>query len=87
MLATLGSSTACGLANWAVVGPATTATMRKRKAQETKEGKKYWEEGEKSPEMAALNKRFGMLHGISSLLNLVEIIGLVWYGVILAAKL
>ena len=35
--------------------------------------------------MAALNKRFGKLHGISSLLNLVTLISTVVYGFHLSA--
>ena len=36
-----------------------------------------------SAEMKALNKRFGMLHGISSLANLVSVIALGLHGVVL----
>jgi hypothetical protein len=77
----------CGAVNWCVVGPATTATMRLRKRQETVEGKKYWDQGAKSAEMAALNKRFAVLHGVSSLVNLVGIISTVWYGFVLGDRL
>jgi len=37
--------------------------------------------------MVALNKRFGMLHGISSLLNLGTFIATVVYGFTLADRL
>jgi hypothetical protein len=77
----------CGLVNWAVVGPATTASMKRRKHQETREGKKYWEEGPKSEAMKSLNKEFSKLHGISSLVNLVEILVTVYYGVVLSQRL
>ncbi|KAK6331176.1 hypothetical protein TWF696_003243 [Orbilia brochopaga] len=40
-----------------------------------------------SPEMRALNKRFGMWHGISSLLNMGSVIGTIGYGVLLAGKI
>jgi hypothetical protein len=78
---------ATSLANLAMVGPATTKIMRERKAQETKEGKKYYDEGPKSEEMAALNKRFGAVHGVSSMLNLVGLLATGWYGVVLGNKL
>jgi hypothetical protein len=37
--------------------------------------------------MRALNKKFGMLHGISSLVNLVEFVALVAYGFTLASRI
>jgi hypothetical protein len=37
--------------------------------------------------MAALNKRFGMLHGVSSLLNLGALVAAVAYGVTLSSRL
>ncbi|KAJ6258360.1 hypothetical protein Dda_6400 [Drechslerella dactyloides] len=40
-----------------------------------------------SPEMRGLNKRFGMWHGISSLLNMGSVIGTIGYGVLLAGKI
>ncbi|KAI5853495.1 hypothetical protein BZA05DRAFT_31050 [Tricharina praecox] len=73
--------------NLVAVGPATTAIMRERKAQESKEGRKYYDEGEKSLEMKALNKRFGVMHGVSSLLNLAAFVATVAYGFTLAQKL
>lgn len=73
--------------NLAIIGPATTKIMAERKRQETKEGKKYYDEGEKSAEMKALNKRFGTVHGTSALLNLVGLAGTVAYGATLGAKL
>ncbi|GAA6064125.1 hypothetical protein JCM10212_006764 [Sporobolomyces blumeae] len=56
-------------ANWLVVGPWTTAVMKKRHRRERIEGKDY-NAADVSPEMKALNKRFGALHGVSSMLNL-----------------
>ena len=73
--------------NMAVVGPATTKVMRERKAQETREGKKYYDPGEKSKEMVGLNKRFGKLHGVSSVLNLVGFVAAVGYGITLGGRL
>ncbi|KAK0711093.1 hypothetical protein B0H67DRAFT_274073 [Lasiosphaeris hirsuta] len=75
------------LANLAVVGPATTKCMHQRKLQEKKDGKKSYDAPPRSQEMAALNKQFGMLHGVSSLLNLVSFIGTVSYAWSLASRL
>jgi len=69
------------------IGPATTNTMKERKHQETKDGKKYWQEGDKSVEMQRLNKRFSVLHGVSSLVNLVGVIATVYYGFVLGDRL
>jgi hypothetical protein len=77
----------CGLTNWIFLGPTTTKTMRKRKHQETKDGKKYYDAGPHSEEMKKLNTQFSMLHGFSSLVNLVQIICTIWYGVNLSTRL
>ncbi|KAF2157106.1 hypothetical protein K461DRAFT_218444 [Myriangium duriaei CBS 260.36] len=74
-------------ANLVVLGPATTKTMKLRHHQETRDGKKSYDAGPHSPEMAALNKRFGMLHGASSLLDLVGYIASLYYGFILGARI
>jgi hypothetical protein len=37
--------------------------------------------------MLALNKQFGMLHGISSLLNMATFVATVVYGVTLSSRL
>jgi hypothetical protein len=76
-----------GALNWSVLGPLTNDVKRKRKHQETKDGKKYFEPGPHSEEMRALNKRFGMLHGFSSLANLINIVFIVGYGVVLSNRL
>ena len=52
---------------------------------EKKDGKRSYDAAPHSDEMAALNKRFGKLHGISSLLNLVTLISTVVYGFHLSA--
>lgn len=72
-----------GVVNLAYVGPQTTEVMKLRKHQETRDGKKSYDAGPHSEEMKALNKRFGMLHGISSLVNLVGFLGMCWYGLLL----
>jgi len=77
----------CGLTNWLILGPMTTSTMRTRKHQETRDGKKYYDAGPKSKEMEALNFKFSVLHGVSSLINLVEVGALFWYGGVLGNRL
>ena len=47
---------------------------------ETRDGKKSYDPGPHSPEMARLNKRFVMIHGISSMTNLVGLLVLLGYG-------
>lgn len=52
-----------------------------------RDGKEWYAEGPHSEEMQALNKRFGMLHGVSSLLNLGTLISLIAYGFTLGARI
>lgn len=54
---------------------------------EKKDGKKSYDAPPHSQEMTALNKQFGMLHGVSSLLNLGSFIATVAYGFTLASRL
>lgn len=54
---------------------------------EKKDGKKSWEPAPQSQEMIALNKKFGKLHGISSLLNLTTFIATIAYGFHLGGRL
>lgn len=54
---------------------------------EKKDGKKAYDPPPHSEQMKALNSRFSMLHGVSSLLNLVTLIGVVGYGITLSARL
>jgi len=79
--------TVCGMSNWLFVGPMTTKTMRTRKHQETKDGKKYYDQGPHSEEMKKLNRKFSTLHGVSSLVNLVEVILTIVYAVTLSKRL
>ncbi|BGP00886.1 hypothetical protein NBRC10513v2_001010 [Rhodotorula toruloides] len=58
-----------GAANWIVVGPWTTAVMKRRHRKERIEGKDY-SDPDASSEMKALNSRFAFLHSVSSILNL-----------------
>ncbi|KAF2875613.1 hypothetical protein BDV95DRAFT_485004 [Massariosphaeria phaeospora] len=76
-----------GVVNYVYVGPQTTEVMRLRKHQETRDGKKSYDQGPHSEEMQKLNRQFGILHGVSSLVNLVGFLGMIWYGVLLAEGL
>jgi len=87
VLVPLLAMNACGLLNWIIIGPLTSSTMMARKKQESRDGKKYYDSGPKSKEMQKLNKRFLMLHGISSLINLIEILITIWYAFVLANRL
>ncbi|TFB05907.1 putative mitochondrial outer membrane protein [Trichoderma ghanense] len=76
-----------GLVNLVVLLPATIKTMKDRHGQAKRDGKEWYDKDAQSDEMRALNKKFGMLHGISSLVNLVEFGALVAYGFTLAARI
>lgn len=52
--------------------------MNERHKVEREEGKKYNEEGI-SDRMKALNKRFGIAHGCSSLINMAIVVSLLAY--------
>jgi hypothetical protein len=54
---------------------------------ETRDGKKSHDAGPHSTEMQKLNRAFGRIHGISSLVNLGALIATMWYGVSLAERL
>ncbi|TKA65169.1 hypothetical protein B0A49_02721 [Cryomyces minteri] len=75
------------VANLVAVGPATTRIMRERKHQETRDGKKSYDPAPHSKEMEQLNQRFGIMHGVSSLLNMAGLLATMWYGVVLAERL
>lgn len=76
-----------GLANMVYIGPKTTQIMRERKHQETRDGKKSYDAGEQSEAMQALNRQFGILHGTSSLVNMVGCFATLWYGFYLAERI
>ena len=76
----LGSMFLAGLSNLVYIGPATTRVMKQRKHQETRDGKKSYDQPPHSAEMQRLNRRFGALHGVSSLVNLLGFLATVWYG-------
>ena len=54
---------------------------------ETRDGKKYYDNGPHSKEMERLNTAFSRMHGISALTNLVGFGVTVWYGFLLAERL
>ncbi|KAF8350186.1 hypothetical protein F5887DRAFT_419303 [Amanita rubescens] len=69
----------CQALNYFVIGPITSKTMFERHKLEKEEGKSY-NESNVSDKMKALNRRFGMLHGISSLFNLTAVIAAGFHG-------
>ncbi|RAH64098.1 DUF4149 domain-containing protein [Aspergillus aculeatinus CBS 121060] len=73
--------------NLTVLRPMTVNVMRERKHQETRDGKKSYDPAPHSKEMIALNKKFGRLHGISSLVNMVCLGATVYYGAVLGKQL
>ncbi|KKA28196.1 hypothetical protein TD95_003718 [Thielaviopsis punctulata] len=87
VLAPLAVMFTTGAANLLVLEPLTTQCMRDRRAQEKKDGKRSYDAPPHSKEMVALNKRFGKLHGISSLLNMGTFLATVAYGFDLARRL
>ena len=52
-----------------------------------RDGKEWYAEGPHSEEMRALSKKFGILHGVSSLVNLTTFISAVVYGFTLGARI
>ena len=79
----IGTMFVTALVNWVYVGPKTTEVMGLRKHQETRDGKKSYDAGPHSKEMEALNKQFGLLHGVSTIINLVGLGAMIWYGGVL----
>ncbi|KAL9715817.1 hypothetical protein Ac2012v2_000259 [Leucoagaricus gongylophorus] len=75
----LGSVLIAQGANYFIVGPMTSRTMFARHKLEKEENKQY-NDPAASTEMKALNRRFGSLHGISSLANLIAVIALGFHG-------
>ncbi|KAF1985200.1 hypothetical protein K402DRAFT_334990, partial [Aulographum hederae CBS 113979] len=87
VLVPLGVMFGAGVLNWAVVGPWTTKVMKERKHQETRDGKKYTDEGPHSQDMQRLNKSFAALHGASTLINLTGLGAMIWYGFTLGSMM
>ncbi|KAL2810408.1 hypothetical protein BJX63DRAFT_319787 [Aspergillus granulosus] len=87
ILLPLATAFVTSLINLTILRPLTVNTMRERKHQETRDGKKSYDPAPHSKEMIALNKKFGRLHGASSLINMITIGVTVYYGVVLSKKL
>ncbi|KAF7846400.1 hypothetical protein BT93_L4461 [Corymbia citriodora subsp. variegata] len=87
VLVPLAVTSLTGLANAVVIGPATTKCMKDRKHQETRDGKKSYDQGPHSEAMQALNTRFAWLHGASSLVNMIGCVTTVWYGFYLGERM
>ncbi len=87
VLAPIATICALNAINLLWAGPVTTRIMKERKHQETRDGKKYWEQGAQSKEMQRLNRAFGRMHGVSALTNLVGLGVTVFYGFLLAERL
>jgi hypothetical protein len=83
----IGTMLVTAVANLVYVGPKTTEIMKIRKHQETRDGKAAYDKGPHSEEMQKLNRQFSILHGISSITNLVGLGAMVWYGAVLGAGL
>jgi len=75
----LGSVLLAQSMNYFVILPLTSKTMFQRFKLEKEEGGKS-DSGVVSPAMKAMNAKFGMLHGISSLANLWAVIALAFHG-------
>lgn len=87
VLAPLVTMFLTGLTNLVVLMPKTRECMKDRNMQEKKDGKKSYDAPPHSEEMLALNKKFGQLHGISSLLNLTTFAATIVYGITLSSRL
>ncbi|KAL2816786.1 hypothetical protein BDW59DRAFT_153055 [Aspergillus cavernicola] len=87
VLLPLATAFVTGLVNFVFLRPLTVDTMRERKHQETRDGKKSYDPAPHSKEMVALNKKFGRLHGMSSLVNMVTLGATIFYGVVLSKRL
>lgn len=83
----IGTMVVTAVANLVYVGPKTTEIMKVRKHQETRDGKAAYDKGPHSEEMQKLNRQFSILHGISSITNLVGLGAMVWYGAVLGSGL
>ncbi|KXJ97616.1 hypothetical protein Micbo1qcDRAFT_192029 [Microdochium bolleyi] len=87
VLAPLATAFVTGLVNLVYLLPETNKITAKRRAQETKDGKRSWDAPPHSEEMTTLNREFGKIHGVSSLLNLVTLGATLFYGFQLGARL
>ncbi|KAI5054826.1 hypothetical protein GOP47_0029971 [Adiantum capillus-veneris] len=93
-LLSLALSLTTTLANILVFEPITIKTMRERHKVEREESigdevglSKNKEAAKRNPKLANLNKKFGMVHGLSSLANLLSFGGFAVHSWYLASKL
>ncbi|CAJ2510000.1 Uu.00g059000.m01.CDS01 [Anthostomella pinea] len=87
VLAPLATVFATGLVNLVYLLPETNKVTAARRKQGKKDGKQSWDAAPHSNEMEALNKKFGQLHGISSLLNMATFAATIVYGFTLASRI
>lgn len=87
VLLPLALTFAGGIANAVFIGPIVTRIMHERKRQESKDGRKSYDPPPHSAEMQQLNKKFGMWHGVSSLVNLIAVLATIVYGGTLGNRL
>lgn len=78
---------ATGFVNLVFLLPLVNKVMKERRGQVKRDGKEWFAEGPHSEEMKKLNRRFGILHGVSSLLNLATFLAAVAYGFTLGARI
>ncbi|KJZ71794.1 hypothetical protein HIM_08814 [Hirsutella minnesotensis 3608] len=86
-LAPIAAMFVTGLVNLVVMLPATNKVMKERRGQAKRDGKEWFDQGPHSEEMRTLNKKFGMVHGISSLINLGTLVSAIAYGFTLGARI
>ncbi|KAF3393015.1 putative mitochondrial outer membrane protein [Talaromyces pinophilus] len=87
VLLPLGSVSVAGLVNLLYLTPKVGRVIKERFLQESIDGKKAYDAPPHSQKMTELNKRFGKLHGVSSLLNMGALIATIAYGVYLGGRL
>ncbi|KAF5027235.1 hypothetical protein F66182_651 [Fusarium sp. NRRL 66182] len=83
----IGIMALTGVINLAVFLPMTVKIMKQRRGQVKRDGKEWYAEGPHSDEMKVLNKKFGIIHGVSSLLNLSTFFAAVAYGFTLGGRI
>jgi len=87
VLVPLTTAFVTGLVNLVYLLPETNKITAKRRAQETKDGKRSWDAAPHSEEMQTLNRQFGQIHGVSSLLNLITMGATLVYGIGLSRRI
>lgn len=80
-LTMLGSMLLMAVANQLYAGPETTRIMWKNHAVKREHEQEHGEKAAPSAQIKSLNKQFAIMHSISSLLNLLILVGLSLHGV------